>query len=154
MGKIIIKFLKGHCPFIFIIFLNTNLISQSLVFKNIYEKKLTNHDISYSIKAQKRVFKEANVVNFLVNKHKFVMQNLYYENGSFIKKNVFIEFKKAYWLEGKFYMKECNGVLEEAMFKSKEAIYENENLIFKNIFYQKDNKYFSNYKYQYHFKNN
>lgn len=128
--------------------------SQSIVFEDILEKKITTSGVAYIIKAQERVIYNSSPIKFLFGKHRYMSKNLYYKNGSFMKKDILINFKKAYWLEGKFYMKDCSGLFDEYHFKSKETIYSAAKLAFKKILYNHENQYYSNYIYYYNFNKN
>ena len=94
-----------------------------MVFSNIKEISFDN-DVSkkYIIYAKKKIinFKELKKFN-LFNKKKIIPQNLYYEDGYINKFNKKIFFKKGYFLEGIFYMKNVQFDINNIHYDAKEA---------------------------------
>lgn len=76
----------------------------------------------------------------LSKKRQYASNSAYYLNGTFENKKAKINFKKAYWLEGVFYMEECSGKLPLFKFNAKELSIDKNRYIFKTIKYRKNKK--------------
>lgn len=108
---------------------------------------LTCKGVSYSISSKKRFIKynkkNIDIFQILKNKKKYVSNASYYLNGVFETKNVVINFKKAFWLEGILYLEECKGKLPSyGVFSAIEIRFKTNIYYFKTIKYKKNNKLF------------
>ncbi len=121
--------------------LSVFLQAGSVEIVGVTQYSLTTKGISYSITSQKRIIKPPKKVSILTisKKQEYISNSAYYTNGTFKNKNSTIKFKKAYWLEGTFYMQECAGEMPHYSFVAKKVSYKKSGLYnFKNIRYKQN----------------
>ena len=127
--------------------------ADSITFTGLSESWLTPAGVTHRIEAEKHILHIPRhlKLSFLTNKRDIVKQKAYYEKGRFYKEKAIVQFTKAYWLEGKFYMYGCSGTLPQHDFQAKEAVFDGQSISFKQIRYTQNQRHFSRYKYLYRF---
>lgn len=116
---------------------------------DLIEYKMNDKNIVYKITAEKKITNNQDLKKTLlfINKEDIVSNNLYYINGIFESKDMKIEFKKAYFLEGNFIMIDTNGFYKENIFQSKKTIFKLTHLELENVIINIENKLYKKLKY-------
>ncbi len=125
-----------------------SLNAQDIVINDIQERKFTKLALSHIIKATSKTvdLKLLRKINFF-NRKNIIANSIYYQNGTFYKKNIKIDFEKAYFYEGIFYMQNCYGKYQDGFIKSKTASYYNNQIEFQNLILKKEKKLYHKFKY-------
>ena len=116
--------------------------------KDLQVREFTTSGLSYILEADQKtidttVLKKLN----LFNRKKIVANSVYYTDGVFNKKNIKVTFKRGYFLEGVFYMKDCYSSNGKDYIKSKTAKYMGSFIEFSGVMMKKNNKQYRKYKY-------
>lgn len=121
----------------------------SLSIENLTEYKISEQNVILKITAEKKIINNQDLkkVLFFVNKEEIVSNKIYYENGFFEAKDMQIEFKKGYFLEGVFIMIDSLEKYKESNFQSKKTIFKYDKLEFEDVFIKIENKEFKKLKY-------
>ncbi|MGA1941435.1 hypothetical protein [Arcobacter sp. YIC-310] len=122
-------------------FLLSSLFSTEIVFNKIEEFKINQENILYIIKADIKHVDLKKLKKFkFFNKEQIISQASFYEKGTFIKENIKLHFKKAYFLEGDFIMKNIKGKINNYKIEAKKATYTSTDIILEKAFVIIDNK--------------
>ncbi|MGB3961638.1 MAG: hypothetical protein WBK95_05335 [Sulfurimonas sp.] len=84
----------------------------------------------------------------LFNRKSIIANAIFYDNGTFHKKNIKVDFKHGYFYEGDFYMRDCYGSFEGNTIKAKSAVYKKTYIEFKDLVLKKENKIYHKFKYE------
>lgn len=116
---------------------------------DLVEYKMNDKKLIYKISAEKKTLNNQNLKkSFLfLNKENLISNNIYYSNGVFETKDMKIEFKKAYFLEGNFVMIETNGFYKEYKFNSNKTTFKHDKLELENTLIKIDEKQYKKLKY-------
>ena len=68
-------------------------------------------------------FDKINILSFLANKKRFMLNHNYFKDGVFITKQAKLSFLVAYRLEGKIYLFNVVGKIKRYRVKAKEIVY-------------------------------
>ena len=125
------------------------LHASGLTFEGIKERKFSKKKLEYILRAQKKIidYKNLRKIN-LFNRKKTVADSLYYENGTLFQKNIQVNFKRAYFYEGDFYMQECYTKLSNGFIQAKTAIYKKRYIEYKDVLMEQDNKKYRKFTYK------
>lgn len=144
--------------FIFFFFLSFSFLYAQFNVEiiDLIEYKMNDKKLIYKITAEKKTINNQNLKNsfLFLNKENLISNNLYYSNGIFETKDMKIEFKKAYFLEGNFVMIDSLGNYKNTYFKSKKIIFNNDKLDFENVFINFENKESKKLKHTIYLNNN
>lgn len=155
-GKIfLIIYLINKTKILFLIGINIllayNLYANNDVltfFEDIKESKLTKRGLVYNIFAEAKEINRINIKKFFILNKEEVMSNyIFYRNGLFKTKGLEIDFKKAYFLEGNFIMKNIQGKYNKKRFKAKKAIFKYSTLELENLYISENGKKYKKLKY-------
>ena len=136
---------------IFFIFL-TSLNSLEFTYKNIKEFKINLDEVQYVIEAKEKKVDYDKLGKFrFFNKEKIISNSSYYTDGKFLKKNIYISFDKAYFLEGMFIMHNIQGNLGGKKISGKKAIYFKNKINFNKVYLYDNKKRIRKISYIYHF---
>jgi hypothetical protein len=125
------------------------LPSQEIIIENLQEKKFDKNSLIYILKAkQKKIYPKRLKKIHLFNRKKQMAKSVYYTNGTFYKKNIKVDFKKGYFLEGVFYMQDCFAHQKDSTIKAKEAKYKYPNIEFSKVLLKRKNKIFHKIRYK------
>jgi len=123
--------------------------STSIKLNNIEEYKITKEKVLYKIEAKSKNINYKKLKKFrFFNKEKIVSNSSYYLNGKFSSKDLKIDFKKAYFLEGKFVMLEPKGFYKTNPFNAKKAIFSKKDLFLKNVNIKLGKRKYRKFKYK------
>ena len=133
----------------FFIFYNFSFAQLNMEIIDVIEYKINNENVVYKITAQSKIINVQNLKKslFLLSKEDVVANNIFYTNGIFEAKDMKINFKKAYFLEGKFIMLDNIGNYKNSYFQSKKTIFTTEKLEFEDLFISIENKQYKKLKY-------
>lgn len=135
---------------LFLLLISTTLFSTpSIKLNNIQEYKITQEKTEYKIEAITKNISYKKLKKFrFYNKDKIASNSSYYLDGNFSTKILNIDFKKAYYLEGKFIMLNLKGKYKDITFFAKKAIYFKDNLTLKNTNLRNGKKKYRKYTYK------
>lgn len=123
--------------------------TNEITLNGIKEKKFTSTGLDYIIKADKKTIDYLKLRKIhLFNMKEIMSQALYYNNGSFYQKQIKVDFERAYFYEGNFYMQNCFSNTETGSIKAKSAIYKKKYIDFKDLVLEKENKKYHKFKYR------
>lgn len=74
-------------------------------------------------------------------------ESIFYTNGTLKTKDLKIDFKKAYFLEGNFIMNNAKGKYNKKEFTSEKAIYKYSTIEFQNLYISENGKNSKKLKY-------
>ena len=116
---------------------------------NIQEREFTNEGFLYLIQAEKKVinYKKLRKMN-LFNRKKIISEASSYQNGSFKNKQIEIDFAKAYFYEGDFYMQDCYCNYRNGTIKAKDAVYKKTYIEFKGLLLLENGKKYHKFIYR------
>jgi len=136
---------------IFFIFL-TSLNSLEFTYKNIKEFKINLDEVQYVIEAKEKKVDYDKLGKFrFFNKEKIISNSSYYTDGKFLKKNIYISFDKAYFLEGMFIMHNIKADLGNRKLEGKKAVFFKDKINFNNIYLYENDKKIRKISYKYSF---
>lgn len=136
--------------FLFFIFPTFLFAEFNIKFNNIIEHKINNEKLIYRITAKTKEVNNQNLKKdfIFVRKEEIISNNIFYTNGIFEAKNIKIEFKKGYFLEGDFVMIDTAGFYKENEFQSKKTIFKFNSLDFEDVFIKLNDKQYKKLKYK------
>ena len=113
------------------------------------ENKINEKGLIYKITAQTKDLKFDKIKKnfFFFNKEEVISNSIYYTNGYFETKDLKIDFKKAYFLEGNFIMINTLGKYKDQEFKSFKSIFKYTRLDLENVFITIERKKYKKLKY-------
>jgi len=122
--------------------------ANELMLHNLQEREFTRNGLLYVIKANKKIvnFKRLKKIHFF-NRKRLVSEAIYYQNGTLYQKHFKVDFEKAYFFEGDFYMQNCYATLQDGYIKSDFAIYKQNYVEFQKLVMKKENKIYHKFKY-------
>lgn len=136
--------------FCFFILFDNLFAEFNIKINNIVEHKINDEKLIYKITAQTKDINNQNLrKNFTFStKEEVISRNIFYTNGIFEAKNIKIEFKKGYFLEGDFVMIDTAGFYKENEFQSKKTIFKYNSLDFEDVFIKLNDKQYKKLKYK------
>lgn len=130
--------------FLFLSYLNATKI----ILSNVKEYKIDSQNIRYRIEAELKTIDYDKLKEFrFYNKKEVLSNSSFYINGNYSKKDLFITFKKGYFLEGSLLLFEIEGNYKNIPFKAKEAKVSRNKIDFKRVFITLDKKRYRKIKY-------
>lgn len=130
--------------FLFLSYLNATKI----ILSNVKEYKIDSQNIRYKIEAELKTIDYDKLREFrFYNKKEVLSNSSFYINGNYSKKDLFISFKKGYFLEGSLLLFEIEGNYKNIPFKAKEAKVSRNKIDFKRVFITLDKKRYRKIKY-------
>lgn len=130
--------------FLFLSYLNATKI----ILSNVKEYKIDSQNIRYKIEAELKTIDYDKLKEFrFYNKKEVLSNSSFYINGNYSKKDLFISFKKGYFLEGSLLLFEIEGNYKNIPFKAKEAKVSRNKIDFKRVFITLDKKRYRKIKY-------
>lgn len=130
--------------FLFLSYLNATKI----ILSNVKEYKIDSQNIRYKIEAELKTIDYDKLKEFrFYNKKEVLSNSSFYINGNYSKKDLFITFKKGYFLEGSLLLFEIEGNYKNIPFKAKEAKVSRNKIDFKRVFITLDKKRYRKIKY-------
>ncbi|MGA1933237.1 hypothetical protein ACH5BF_11080 [Arcobacter sp. YIC-464] len=130
--------------FLFLSYLNATKI----ILSNVKEYKIDSQNIRYRIEAELKTIDYDKLKEFrFYNKKEVLSNSSFYINGNYSKKDLFISFKKGYFLEGSLLLFEIEGNYKNIPFKAKEAKVSRNKIDFKRVFITLDKKRYRKIKY-------
>lgn len=122
-------------------FLLTSLFSTEIVFNNIKEYKINKKNVLYTIESDIKKIDLKKLKRFkFFNKEQVASKASFYENGVFQNKDMTLNFKKAYYLEGNFIMKNIRGDINKYKIEAKKATYTRKSIILERVFIYINNR--------------
>ena len=134
---------------ILVVLFTTNVLaSTKITLHDIEEYKVNNKKVMFKITAQSKNIDYQKLKKFRVyNKEKVISNASYYLNGKFSTKDLQLDFKKAYFLEGNFVMHKLNGFFKNSPLRAKKAVFSGNNLFLKEVFIEINNIKYRKIKY-------
>lgn len=116
---------------------------------NLSEKSFTTNGLAYIVQAETKImdFEKLKKLN-LFDRKNTIAKSIYYTKGTFHKKNIKVDFLKAYFYEGDFYMQGCFSTDINSSIKAKTALYKGDYIEFKDLVLKKDGKIYHKFKYR------
>ena len=72
--------------------ITSSLLAKKITINNLQERKLTTSGLAYIVKANKKIIDIENLKKFnYFNRKKNISESIYYDNGTFYKKNIKVE---------------------------------------------------------------
>lgn len=125
-----------------------NLHATKVILTDIKEFKIDNQNVRYKIEAKSKTIDYDKLKKFrFYNKRDIIANSSFYINGNYSKKDLFISFKKGYFLEGSLLLFEIEGNYKNIPFKAKEAKVSRNKIDFKRVFITLDKKRYRKIKY-------
>lgn len=110
------------------------LYSGQFIFEDINEYKINNEKVDFIIEAKIKKIDLQRIKKFkLYNKESLISTSSYYEDGMILKKDLRLNFKKAYFLEGNFIMNDISGEIKDITLNGKKAVLKKEEIVFDNV---------------------
>jgi len=116
--------------FMLLFYTLSNLSSSELEFKNVKQYTL-RQDISPFVIVAKQYqlsYKKKDFIKFFLNRKKYLLKHLSFQNGYFKGKNTKFFFQKAYKLNSKIHFLNVKGKINNNKIKAKEIIFDKKNL--------------------------
>jgi len=124
------------------------LYSDTIYFEDIKESLLSKNGLQYQIKAEQKIVNLKKIKkSYIIFQKQYVKDHNYYLNGTFYQKDIQIKFKKGYFLEGSFFMIQCESNFKEMSIKAPKAKYSKNNIEFQNVQIIKNKKHFRKVRY-------
>ncbi len=125
---------------IFLLFLQAKA-NFNIKIQSINELRVNQDKIAYKIQAKsKSISSNTKSLNLFLNKEKFASEHSFYLDGNLSAKDLFVSFKKAYFLEGKFIMLEVKGSYKDNVFSAPKASFTHKKLNLQNCFIRSKDK--------------
>lgn len=134
---------------LYFFFASSSLFSNQLINEYLEERKFDTKGLIYLLKAEQKTtdFDKLKKLNLFNRKH-IISNAIYYDNGTLYKKNIKVDFKRAYFFEGDLHMENCYSFFEGATIKAKFAVYKKTHIEFKDLILKKDNVTYHKFKYE------
>ena len=131
-----------HFVILVILSFSSSLYSSQLIFEDVSEYRINEAKVDFIIEAKTKKIDLERIKKFkLYNKESLISSSSYYENGVILKKDLRLNFKKAYFLEGNFIMNDISGKIKDISLNGKKATLKKEEIVFDNVLIkQKDSK--------------